>query len=81
MLYSAGAMDIRLEVVKSIIGFLVPEIHSPDLDSDQRDAIEVAIQCLENAYGLEGHRNDRNVANLVDVIRQIVEPKTATVVS
>lgn len=65
--------DTRKLVVKSIIKFLVPEVNSAQLDADQRDAVEVAIQCLETAYNLEGHRNDPDSVDLIELIRKACE--------
>lgn len=65
--------DTHRVVVKSIIKFLVPEVKSTQLDADQRDAIEVAIQCLETAYNLEGHRNDSDAIDLTELISKAFE--------
>lgn len=81
MVYFLGAMeDLRKEIVRSIIDFLASEQSGSDLDADQRDAVEVAIQCLENAYLLEGHRNDEDTIKLVEVVRRAIDLRKPKVV-
>lgn len=72
--------DIRKEIVKSIIEFLASEKRGCDLDPDQRDAVEVAIQCLENAYVMEGQRSGEDTIKLVEVVRRAIELKKPKVV-
>lgn len=40
----------RKTIVKSILRFLQDEINGPNLDSEQKECIDVARQCLENTY-------------------------------
>lgn len=73
--------DVRKTLIKSIIRFLVPEATNAELDPDQRDAIEVAIQCLETAYNLEGQRDNPDVLNLVELVQEALETKKSKEVS
>lgn len=67
--------SIKRQIIKSVIAFLLPEARDGNREADQRDAIEVAIQCLENAYSLEGHRNDDDIVDLVEVFQKLEKPK------
>lgn len=65
--------DLRKMLVKSIIGFLIPEVNSGKHSIDQREAIEVAIQCLETAYSVEGGRSDPDTINLLELFEKALE--------
>lgn len=42
--------DGRKNIVKSILKFLRDEMNGTNLDSEQKECLDVARQCLENTY-------------------------------
>lgn len=58
----------KIRLVRSTIGFLKQEADSTELDGDQKEAIEVAVQCLETAYDLENKPDSKDAVNLLDLI-------------
>jgi len=58
-------MDIRKQLAISIIKFLKTELESKRLGEDGTEALEVAVQCLENAYVIDGV----NSQNDIDLLR------------
>lgn len=54
-------MDIRKQLAISIVKFLKSELESQRLGDDGSEALEVAVQCLENAYVLDGIKPDDKV--------------------
>lgn len=60
----------KLLLVKSIIKFLALELTNPELDDEQRATLEVAIQCIESVYCVEGHRNDTDALDLLDLVQK-----------
>ncbi|XP_015906393.2 small glutamine-rich tetratricopeptide repeat-containing protein alpha-like [Parasteatoda tepidariorum] len=67
------------QLVDAIVEFLRGELNSrDDLTSEDRDSLDIAIECLEIAYGLESHnpRNRRVRRPLIDVFNQIIHPPT-----
>jgi len=58
-------MDNRKKLAASIINFLKTEASSDKLGEDASEGLEVAIQCLETAYGLE----DVNTSMSIDLFQ------------
>jgi len=54
-------MDIRKQLAISIIKFLKTELESKRLGEDGTEALEVAVQCLENAYVGDGVNTHNNI--------------------
>lgn len=65
---SSNLQKKKVRLVRSMIRFLKQESESTDLDGDQKEAIEVAVQCLETAYDLENKPDTKDAINLLDVI-------------
>jgi len=54
-------MDSRKQLAISIVRYLKTELESQRLGEEGTEALEVAVQCLENAYVLEGVKPETNV--------------------
>lgn len=54
-------------LVLSIIRFLRQESENEQLDADTVEAIEVASQCLENAFNISQPDYDHNILNLLSL--------------
>lgn len=61
----------KTKLVKSIIRFLRDESESIELNADQKECVEVAVQCLESAYNLEGAPY-KDVPSILDLVRDAV---------
>ncbi|XP_065095765.1 small glutamine-rich tetratricopeptide repeat-containing protein beta-like [Ochlerotatus camptorhynchus] len=56
--------------VRSFIRFLNGQLEQPNINSDSRESLEVAIQCLENVYEIgqeEGDNSQENPLNHIDL--------------
>ncbi|XP_022914411.1 small glutamine-rich tetratricopeptide repeat-containing protein alpha-like isoform X2 [Onthophagus taurus] len=47
--------DIKLQIIKSILRFLRDEIEHSTLDAEQKESLDVARQCLESTYEVDGN--------------------------
>lgn len=65
---SSDIQKKKIRLVRSVINFLKQEVDSSDLDGDQKEAVEVAVQCLETAYDLENKPDSKDAINLLDLI-------------
>lgn len=83
LLQSFAMESIKKVLIRSIIRYLVRELQSNrELDVDQRDSLEVAIQCLECIYNLEGQRdNVVDTVDLLEVVQKFLVNKSAEQVS
>lgn len=54
-------MDTRTQLALVITKFLKTELESQRLGEEGTEALEVAVQCLENAYTLEGVKSEAEV--------------------
>ncbi|XP_075249622.1 small glutamine-rich tetratricopeptide repeat-containing protein beta-like [Convolutriloba macropyga] len=48
----AAEIDSKRKLIFSILSFLNDEMSSTELDSDSKESLEVACQCLENVYSV-----------------------------
>ena len=59
-------------LVASIIHFLNDQMHNGGLSSDAVESLEVAIQCLESAYGVSGSDESlRPSIPLLDIFQDV----------
>lgn len=58
--------EIRKAVLSSVIKFCSNELNSDGLDSDQKESLLVAKQCLETTYEIEETSAD-NASDLIDL--------------
>lgn len=63
-------MENRKKLVKGIIKFLLDEMESSDLDAERKESLEVAVQCLETCYDLDGQRSAPCEVDLVKLVEQ-----------
>ncbi|KAM7287632.1 small glutamine-rich tetratricopeptide repeat-containing protein beta [Ixodes scapularis] len=63
-------------LVLSIVQFLRQQLQTADLSSDAKESVEVAVQCLETAYGvsIDDLSNDSLLVSrtLLDIFREVV---------
>lgn len=74
---SRGNEDNIIRLVVAITDFLRDELERrTDLALEDRDCLEIAIQCLEMAYGLDanGYLQYRFARPLVDIFSQVINP-------
>ncbi|CAN7976020.1 small glutamine-rich tetratricopeptide repeat-containing protein beta [Ixodes scapularis] len=70
-------------LVLSIVQFLRQQLQTADLSSDAKESVEVAVQCLETAYGvsIDDLSNDSLLVSrtLLDIFREVVVQEHAQV--
>lgn len=59
-------------LVSSIVEFLTNQLESGDISEDSRESLEVVIQCLETAYGVQASDAPPNF-NLYEVYKNAIE--------
>jgi len=59
-------MDVRKQLAVSIIKFLKTELQNERHDAEGAEAIEVAVQCLENAYSAEGITSELDLLTIYE---------------
>lgn len=71
---------VRKLLIRSVIRYFVREMRTNrQLDADQKDSLEVAIQCIECIYELEGHRdNVIDTVDLLEVVEKFIATKSAS---
>ncbi|XP_065665032.1 small glutamine-rich tetratricopeptide repeat-containing protein alpha isoform X2 [Hydra vulgaris] len=68
----------KKELAFSIVSFLKSEVESETLNADGIEGLEVAIQCIESAYGLEGFKPEHDI-NLLNVFSAATEQDSSKV--
>lgn len=62
-------IKVNKMVILGMLKFLRKEVESETLSADAVESVEVAIQCLESAYGIEGGaESDERVPDLADLV-------------
>lgn len=65
--------DLRVRVVSGVLNFLRTELGCEDLDAEDREGLEVAVQCLENIFDVRSERYRSNEPTLAEMYKFYLE--------
>ncbi|XP_014278865.1 small glutamine-rich tetratricopeptide repeat-containing protein beta [Halyomorpha halys] len=61
--------DIKLKVISAVLDLLQEDLDSGNLTSEDRDGLEVAIQCMENIYDVSSVKHRSSQPSLIELYK------------
>lgn len=60
--------DIRKDLALAIVGYLTSSIHDGSISTDDADSVQVAIECLQDVFGLD--QDQQTPDNLLNIYKE-----------